>query len=208
METDSILISIAMLKEVIAGKTYDAVAAQHGVTRTAIERRIKALALRLSREVGIEGLNEQGLAFVQRLRTCRPAITAALERYEPQISQEKRAGRILTDEDIRLAVQRTRTRSTCQNRDVALLYVLLTTGARPLDQAERSRKRVPCLMLVGNLRFSLPAILEWEMANSVPGKAAVATVEEVESPAEPQVPAKRWYEIVREQDGERFDSAP
>ena len=76
------------------------------------------------------------------------------------------------------------------------------------DQAERRRKRVPHLMLVGNLRFSLPAILEWEMANSVPGKAAVATVEEVESPAEPQVPAKRWYEIVREQDGERFDSAP
>lgn len=135
METDSILISIAMLKEVIAGKTYDAVAAQYGVTRTAIERRIKAVALKLSREVGIEGLNEQGLAFVQRLRTCRSAITAALERYEPQISQEKRVGRILTDEDIRLAVQRTRTRSTCPNRDVALLYVLLTTGARPLEIA-------------------------------------------------------------------------
>jgi len=33
------------------------------------------------------------------------------------------------------------------------------------DQAERNRKRVPHLMLVGNLRFSLPAILEWEMAN-------------------------------------------
>lgn len=76
------------------------------------------------------------------------------------------------------------------------------------DQAERSRKRVPHLMLVGNLRFSLPAILEWEMANSVPGKAAAAVVEEVECPAEPQEPAKRWYEIVRERDGERFDSAP
>ena len=37
------------------------------------------------------------------------------------------------------------------------------------DQAERNRKRVPRLMLVGNLRFSLPAILEWEMANSVVG---------------------------------------
>ena len=88
METDSILISIAMLKEVIAGKTYDAVAAQHGVTRTTIERRIKTVALKLSREVGIEGLNEQGLAFVQRLRACKSAITAALEQYEPQISQD------------------------------------------------------------------------------------------------------------------------
>ena len=135
METDSILVSIAMLKEVIAGKTYDSVAAQFGVTRTAIERRIKAFALTLSREVGIEGLNEDGLAFVQRLRARRAAITAALERYEPGKSQKKRVGRILTDEDIRLCVQRTRTRSPCPNRDVALLYALLVSGARPLEIA-------------------------------------------------------------------------
>lgn len=135
MDTDSILISIAMLKEVIAGKTYDAVATQFGVTRTAIERRIKAFALRLSREVGIEGLNEQGVGFVQRLRTSSLAISAALDRYEPRISQDKHAGRILTDEDIRVAVQRTRTRSRCPNGDVALLHVLLTTGARPLEIA-------------------------------------------------------------------------
>ncbi len=76
------------------------------------------------------------------------------------------------------------------------------------DQVERNRKCVPHLMLVGNLRFSLQAILEWEMANSVPGNAAAAAVEEVESPVEPSAPAKRWYEIVREQEGERFDSAP
>lgn len=135
MDTDSILLSIAMLKEVIAGKTYDAVATQFGVTRTAIERRIKAFALRLSREVGIEGLNDQGVGFVRRLRTSRSAIGAALERYEPRLSQDKRVGRILTDEDIRLAVQRTRTRSRCPKRDVALLHVLLTTGARPLEIA-------------------------------------------------------------------------
>lgn len=59
-----------------------------------------------------------------------------------------------------------------------------------------------------NLRFSLPAILEWEMANSVPGNAAVAAVEEAGSLAGPQEPAKRWYELAREQNGERFDSAP
>jgi integrase len=135
MEPDSILISIAMLKDVIAGKTYDAVAAEHGVTRTAVERRIKALALKLSREVGIDGLNEDGLGFVQRLRRCRTAIMEALERYNPNLSHEKRAGRILTDEEIGLAVQRTRTRSTCPHRDVALLYLLLTTGARPLEIA-------------------------------------------------------------------------
>ena len=63
-------------------------------------------------------------------------------------------------------------------------------------------------MPVGNLRFSLPAILEWEMANSVQCNAVAAVVEEAEVPAEAPVPAKRGYEIVREQDGERFDFAP
>jgi hypothetical protein len=54
--------------------------------------------------------------------------------------------------------------------------------------------------------FSLPAILAWEMANSVPGNTAEAAAEEVDAPVEPSAPAKRWYEIVREQDRERFDS--
>ena len=76
------------------------------------------------------------------------------------------------------------------------------------DQAERNRKRVPHLMLVGNLRFSLPAILEWEMTNSVVGSAAAAVRDEAESPTAPSEPAKRWHEIVREQDAARFDSAP
>jgi hypothetical protein len=42
------------------------------------------------------------------------------------------------------------------------------------DRAERSRKQIPHLMLGGNLRFSLPAILAWEVANSVQGNTAEA----------------------------------
>lgn len=75
------------------------------------------------------------------------------------------------------------------------------------DCAERERKQIPHLMLGGNLRFSLQAILEWELANSVPGNATVAAIEEAEAPKEPSAPAKRWYEIVREQDRERFNSS-
>lgn len=126
---------MAMLKAVIAGKTYDAVAADYGVTRTAVERRIKACALKLSKEVGIEGINEEGVAFVQRLRKCQAAVTAAMERYTPSVSSERRAGRILTDDDIAFVVHKTRTRSASPQRDVALLYVLLSTGARPLEIA-------------------------------------------------------------------------
>lgn len=76
------------------------------------------------------------------------------------------------------------------------------------DQTQRNRKRVPHLILVGNLRFSPPAILAWEIDNSVRANAAAATVEEIESPATSSEPAKRWYAIVREQVAARFDSAP
>lgn len=75
------------------------------------------------------------------------------------------------------------------------------------DRAERERKQISHLMLGGNLRFSLQAILEWELANSVPGNATVAAIEEAEAPKEPAAPAKRWYEIVREQGRERFNSS-
>lgn len=135
MATDSMLVSCAMLKAVIDGKTYDAVAAQHGVTRTAVERRIKAFALTLSKQVGIDGLNHEGVGFVQRLRACRSGIMAALETYEPLAPKEARSRRILTDADIQLSIRRIVSRGGSASRDVALFYLLLTTGARPLEIA-------------------------------------------------------------------------
>ena len=67
------------------------------------------------------------------------------------------------------------------------------------------RKQVPHLLLVGNLRFSMEAILRWELANSVPGIApepppAIATAE---TDNQPEVPVRipRWHEVVREQAG-------
>ncbi len=70
---------------------------------------------------------------------------------------------------------------------------------------ERERKRIPHLLLVGNLRFSMEAILRWELANSVPGIApepppAVAAAETDHQPETP-VRIPRWHEIAREQAG-------
>jgi len=69
--------------------------------------------------------------------------------------------------------------------------------------AERERKRIPHLMLVGNLRFSMEAILQWEMANSVPGIAPEPLSTTAQTDSHPQVPVRtpRWYEVVREQAG-------
>lgn len=80
-----------------------------------------------------------------------------------------------------------------------------------IDRAERERKRIPHLLLVRNLRFSLDAILQWELANSVRGSVQevlsqpAATEPEHHPDNAARVP--RWHELVREQDRERFDSA-
>ena len=59
-------LAIEMLRGVLEGGTYDAVAARHGITRTAVERRIKAVAIHVASTAGISGLNAQGAAFVRR----------------------------------------------------------------------------------------------------------------------------------------------
>jgi integrase len=127
--------SIEMLRSVIEGNTYDAVAAEFGVTRTAVERRIKSIATRLSTTVGIDGLNEEGAAFVHRLRQHRSAIIIALVDFELPKSHGPRQTRIISTEEIAQAVLRIRGRSNRPWRDQALFYLLFATGARPLEVA-------------------------------------------------------------------------
>lgn len=92
--------SIEMLRGVIEGRTYDAVAADFGITRTAVERRVKGIAARLSTEVGVPGLNEGGAAFVRRLRLKRDAILSALERFDPKPSCNTAPARVVSSEEI------------------------------------------------------------------------------------------------------------
>jgi len=78
------------------------------------------------------------------------------------------------------------------------------------DRAEREHKRIPHLLLVRNLRFSLDAILQWELANSVRGGVWEPVVQIAEPEPQTNVPVRvpRWHELARKQDGEQFDSVP
>ena len=69
---DNALQSVEMLRAVIGGETYEAVAVRFGVSRTAVERRIKSVAVQLTQVVGVDGLKEEGAAFVRRLRLISP----------------------------------------------------------------------------------------------------------------------------------------
>jgi integrase len=128
----------SMLRQVLAGDTYDVVAARYGITRTGVERRIKSLAARIAASADIPGLNEDGAAFVRRLRTHREAILEAMAVLEDEnlpLQVLPHQVRILSEEDVAAGSRRVRTRSPQAFEDLALYYLMLATGARPLEIA-------------------------------------------------------------------------
>ncbi len=128
--------SVAMLRAVVQGETYDTVAAAGGLSRTAVERRIKVVAVRLASTAAIEGLNAEAAGFVRRLRLHRDAVLGALDALAPPADRGSvRTIAILSDADIAHGAQRIRTRSRHPLEDVALYYMLFATAARPLEIA-------------------------------------------------------------------------
>lgn len=130
--------SESMLREVLAGDTYDVVAGRHGITRTGVERRVKTLAARIAKGVGIAGLNEDGVSFVRRLRAHRKAVLAALEILQSEenvIPLVPHRVHVLSEEDVAAGARRVRVRSPQPVEDLALYYLLFATGARPLEIA-------------------------------------------------------------------------
>lgn len=127
-----------MLREVLAGDTYDAVAERYGITRTGVERRIKALAARIAASADIPGLNADGAAFVRRLRMHRTAVLEVLAatavRELPALAMAQQV-RILSEEEVAAAARRVRARSPQPLEDLAMYYLMLATGARPLEIA-------------------------------------------------------------------------
>lgn len=127
--------SVEMLRAVVDGDTYATVAARFGVTRTAVERRIKAIALELSQSVGIEGLNDRGIAFAERLRRHRDSILLALVDFVPARPYGPRAVRIVSAAELAQALALVKARSHQSWHDQALFCMLFVTGARPLEIA-------------------------------------------------------------------------
>lgn len=145
-------ISVEMLRAVLDGATYTAVAANHAVTRTAVERRIKAVAAYLVGTTGIDGLNEQGAAIVRRLRLHRTDLHAALEEFSLPESVTARSTRTLSDDEISAGAMRIRARSHEPLEDLALYYILFAIGARPLEIARLEVRDY--IDMVGNVRVS------------------------------------------------------
>lgn len=132
---DNALQSVEMLRAIIDGDTYETVAARFGVSRTAVERRIKSVAVELTQVVGVNGLKEEGAAFVRRLRLHREAILLALAGFEPQPPVGARPARVLSAQEVAQGAVRIKGRTSRTWHDLALYYMLFTTALRPLEIA-------------------------------------------------------------------------
>ena len=132
---ENALQSVEMLRAVVGGETYEAVAARFGVSRTAVERRIKSVAVQLTQVVGVDGLKEEGAAFVRRLRLHRDAILVALEGFEPKPPVGARPARVLSAAEVTQGAVRIKGRTSRTWHDLALYYMLFATGLRPLEIA-------------------------------------------------------------------------
>jgi integrase len=126
---------IQLLREVIDGHAYATVAQRWGLSRSAVDRRVKGLAVQLTQVVGVDGLQESSAAFVKRLRMHRGAILQALEQYEPTPLTSQREARVLTPDEVELGGRRVRSRSARPLHDLALYYLPFATGLRPLEVA-------------------------------------------------------------------------
>jgi len=136
MDSTSAAKSIDLLIQVLHGKTYREIAVQANLSRSAIEKRIKVIDLAIRRTVGVEGLNRDGPVAVSEMRKRKEAYLAAISRYQPaERTISRKVRRPLTDQEIDHLVSITQRRSSSKKRDVALVYMLFATGARPLEIA-------------------------------------------------------------------------
>lgn len=134
-QQESLKLSVQLLRAVIDGETYEAAAVRVGISRTAVERRIKSVAVQLTKVVGVDGLREEGAAFVRRLRLHRDGILTALDAFEPHPLPGNRPTRVLSNAEVNLGAVRIKGRTSRTWHDLALYYLLFATGLRPLEIA-------------------------------------------------------------------------
>jgi integrase len=137
MLDDKTRLSIAFMRAVLAGKTFQDIGNDHGLTGSAISQRIKSLALRLCTSGFLVDVNPAALNFVNKLREHKEQIEAALYRIEsgdfsPKTSPPKA---VLSLREIIAVLHRASLRSVAPLRDVALVHIALMTGAKPVEVA-------------------------------------------------------------------------
>lgn len=137
MQLPDLISATAMLRAVAAGIDYGHIAAAHGVTKSTVSTRVRRLAHALQRIVGVIDVDEDASPTAHLLRSHQPAYLEALEHFHPNAAPAlNRHPAILTPAHIDMLLRKIDRHSHAPLRDRALLLLLFTTGAKPLEIAQ------------------------------------------------------------------------
>jgi integrase len=132
------LLSIGFLQAVLAGKNYQDLGQDHGITGNAIRYRVRTLAMQLHLNGFLTDVNPKALNYINKLRSYKEKIEAALDQFVsndasfPRIQRYKGA---LNESEIKSLLRRAGLRTATPLRDVALIHISLMTGLKPIEIA-------------------------------------------------------------------------
>lgn len=118
----------------VRGLSYRQAGARQGISRSTAERQFKALVRLAASQSSIGRLRDLDLCSLALLRSAREDVLRAVEAYDPStaFTQGKQGSTV----DLDAAARRVRIQSGNVARDVALLHLAISTGARPLQIAQ------------------------------------------------------------------------
>lgn len=137
MSKDSLAIASMMLRAMVEGASCEQIAADFSLTKSAVSQKIRMLANDLQRIVGVVGIDEDESPSAALIRHHGDAYLEALEHFVPNAASTWR-GQIVELASCRLAqhLARIARHSRCAERDAALLLILFSTAAKPLEIAQ------------------------------------------------------------------------
>jgi len=137
MSRESPEIASLMLRAIIAGASCEQIAAEFGITKSAVSQKIRMLANDLQQIVGVVGVDEEESPTAALIRGHGEAYLEALEHFVPDAASDWRAP-VVELATCRLAqhIAKIARHSRCVARDTALLLTLFATAAKPLEIAQ------------------------------------------------------------------------
>lgn len=136
MDSAYVAASIEMVKRVMSGQTCQQVGAVYALKQTAVQHRVRLLARDLQSIVGVVGVPDHVIPTVHMLRDNQHAYLEALEHYTPERASYSRMKKCaVPDEQVDALATRIRQHGRNAHRDVALLMILFSTAAKPLEIA-------------------------------------------------------------------------
>lgn len=137
MTPNNLDITADMLRALVAGASCEWIAKEHGVTKSAVSQRIRALANDLQQIVGVVDVDENESPTAALIRHHGDAYLEALEHFVPAAASVWR-GQVIELAKCRFDQHITKIarHSRCAERDTALLLILFSTAAKPLEIAQ------------------------------------------------------------------------